>query len=519
MTNIVFYNQDINDVLRYYQNYFQFIFDDPPYNLESVIKRFGGDNPAAAKGDVHYRSSKGFMQQQWDTDISFDPRMWGASRRAIAPGGYVVSFGGTRTAHKLATAAENAGLDILDYIEYIYGSGFPKPQNVHLDIAKALGYDFADAFDGFRGSTAFKPSHEPLYVMRRPYEDVTSEELFAATGKTHWDSRIILGVNESTHGFDKALIKRQSDAAREFLKKRKSLWKNHGLILPAGLVGEYVSVSRRALAPGNNSIKAVNIGQTEITYARQPYKPWKTNGVAPGLIVRNTGGVNVDILRNGRGNWPANTVFQHSPLCVVTPDETLCDDSCMMKKFDGDGGNPELFWGSTYDYEIAEIMLNYINKPTRGEKDAGLGDLPYRGKQRLNRGGLSNDPRWATVPAKNHHPTVKSIDFCRKIGSAFLPPAEHPRRALVRFGGTGAEVIGLILAADRNGVGWDEIVVAETEREYFDILVPRVNWWLRQRELGLTSVAEGVALWHSELKGLAGEKRGQYRQMSLLEAE
>lgn len=518
MTNIVYFNEDVKEVLARYQNYFQFIFDDPPYNLESMVKRFGSKGAAAAKGDVYNRASRGFMQQQWDTDISFDPELWSLTLKAAAPGAYVVSFGGTRTAYRLATAAAQAGFDVLDYIEYIYGSGFPKSQNIHLDIKKAVGEEYAALFEGFRASTALKPAHEPVYIFRKPYEDVSSRQLWFMTGEDHWRSEIIIGENGRTNGMDKAAIKQQSQSARAFLEKRLSIWKRYGVVLPAGLVCAYTMKSLKALNPDSSSFKVIEAGEFwGKVIEKTPYKDWKTNGVAPNVIAHNAGTVNVEALRNENGNWPANVILNHSPFCVVGGDESYCDDSCPVNDFSSRGGNGKLFIQASYDYEIAEIMSTYISKPTRSEKDAGLGDLPYREKRRLNSGGLSNEPRWAVVPAKNHHPTTKSIDFCKKIGNGFLPPAQHPRRALVRFGGTGSEAIGLLLAADKNGLGWDEIVIAELDPEYFEILEPRVAWWKRQRELGMTGVSEIIAQWKVDLIDRRSENAGEPRQLQLME--
>ncbi|WP_256993590.1 DNA-methyltransferase [Rhodococcus sp. 06-418-5] len=54
--------------------------------------------------------------------------------RILKPGGYIVSFGGSRTWHRLASAVEDSGFEIRDSMAWLYGSGFPKS----VDVAKAI---------------------------------------------------------------------------------------------------------------------------------------------------------------------------------------------------------------------------------------------------------------------------------------------------------------------------------------------------------------------------------------------
>jgi hypothetical protein len=74
------------------------------------------------------------------------------SLRVLKPGGHLVAFGGTRTYHRLAAGVEDAGFEIRDQLQWLFGSGFPK--------SKDLG-------DG-RG-TALKPGHEPIVLARKPF--------------------------------------------------------------------------------------------------------------------------------------------------------------------------------------------------------------------------------------------------------------------------------------------------------------------------------------------------------------
>ena len=54
-------------------------------------------------------------------------------------GAYLLAFGGTRTYHRMACAIEDAGFEIRDCIQWLYGNGFPKSHDVCKGIDRAAG--------------------------------------------------------------------------------------------------------------------------------------------------------------------------------------------------------------------------------------------------------------------------------------------------------------------------------------------------------------------------------------------
>ena len=77
----------------------------------------------------------GFMGKKWDSSgIAFQPETWQAVYRVLKPGALLLSFGGTRTYHRMVCAIEDAGFEIRDTIAWVYGSGFPKSY----DISKGI---------------------------------------------------------------------------------------------------------------------------------------------------------------------------------------------------------------------------------------------------------------------------------------------------------------------------------------------------------------------------------------------
>ena len=160
----------------------------------------------------------GFMGKAWDsTGIAYNVEVWQECLRVLKPGGHLLAFGGTRTYHRMACAIEDAGFEIRDQIQWIYGSGFPKSYNISKGIDKKQGaerevvgeYKHPTAKNGKRtgskspfqaedspldGSyqittsttneakqwdgwgTALKPANEPIVVARKPLSEKTVAE-------------------------------------------------------------------------------------------------------------------------------------------------------------------------------------------------------------------------------------------------------------------------------------------------------------------------------------------------------
>jgi site-specific DNA-methyltransferase (adenine-specific) len=82
----------------------------------------------------------GFMGKKWDSSgIAYSVELWQQCLRVLKPGGHLLSFGGTRTYHRVAVAIEDAGFELRDSIAWLYGSGFPKSLDVSKAIDKAAG--------------------------------------------------------------------------------------------------------------------------------------------------------------------------------------------------------------------------------------------------------------------------------------------------------------------------------------------------------------------------------------------
>lgn len=96
-----------------------------------------------------------FMGKRWDYDVP-SKEIWKEALRVLKPGGHLLSFGGTRTYHRMVVNIEDAGFEIRDCIQWLYGQGFPKSHNLK------------EQWQGW--GTALKPANEPIVVARKPLE-------------------------------------------------------------------------------------------------------------------------------------------------------------------------------------------------------------------------------------------------------------------------------------------------------------------------------------------------------------
>lgn len=166
------------------------IVTDPPYGLEFMGKdwdapwkdartdkrgivnpaEWGGNQDSVSGGNAYSRSrvrhghAASYKVNPAKTGQQFQAwcEQWAAEcLRVLKPGGHILSFGGTRTYHRMVCAIEDAGFEVRDSIHWIYGSGFPKSLNAFKNIKEQLC-----------------PSHEsaPHAALVSPWHPVASPE-------------------------------------------------------------------------------------------------------------------------------------------------------------------------------------------------------------------------------------------------------------------------------------------------------------------------------------------------------
>ena len=175
----------------------------------------------------------GFMGKRWDgTGVAYDLKTWKSILQVAKQGAHLLSFGGSRTYHRMTCAIEDAGWEIRDCIMWVYGTGYPKSMdvskaidkelgaerckvrtpmspngNVMMDgigakrpwkeLAKEVGYHEHDsdepvteeAKEWHGWGTCIKPSYEPVVLARKPLEGTVAQCVMAnGTGALHIDA-------------------------------------------------------------------------------------------------------------------------------------------------------------------------------------------------------------------------------------------------------------------------------------------------------------------------------------------
>ena len=114
MSNATLYQGDcLEEMAKLPDNSIDAVVTDPPYGLS-------------------------FMGNNWDFGVP-GVAFWKEALRIAKPGAHLLSFGGTRTFHRIACAVEDAGWECRDTIAWVYASGFPKSMDVSKAIDKKLG--------------------------------------------------------------------------------------------------------------------------------------------------------------------------------------------------------------------------------------------------------------------------------------------------------------------------------------------------------------------------------------------
>jgi DNA modification methylase len=176
------YNMDcIEGMKQIEDNSIDAIVTDPPYGLGFMGKEWDTYDKSqfgrkGEEGENDLKVKKNFnVLPRYLADNSFQEFTYEWSKEAyriLKPGGHLLSFGGSRTYHRMACAIEDAGFEIRDQIMWIYGSGFPKSLNVGKQLEKQgiINEEYNKI------GTALKPAHEPIVVARKPLSEKSVAE-------------------------------------------------------------------------------------------------------------------------------------------------------------------------------------------------------------------------------------------------------------------------------------------------------------------------------------------------------
>ena len=334
-----------------------------------------------------------FMGKKWDYDVpSVD--IWREVFRVLKPGGHVLSFGGTRTYHRMVCNIEDAGFEIRDQVMWIYGSGFPKSTNIAIRIDKELG----------------KMGHRGKAIPA------------AGRGDRH-DIQEGSGWNQSNTVSHKAITPeaKQWDGWGSALKPA-----NEPICLARKPLEKGLTLAENVLKYGTG---AINIDGTRIEASgadKEKFdKEWDRNTVPDirGGNYNNDKGARIANSKEApSGRWPANVLFDENAAEML--------------------GEPSRFF--------------YVAKASKAERNRGCEGMPERGGSRNFNEGMeyrlhADGSKTSAVQLKsaNHHPTVKPIRLMEYLITLITPPNGTVLDPFMGSGSTGVAAKNL----KRNFIG------------------------------------------------------------------
>lgn len=358
-----------------------------------VLKTLPDNSVDAVVTDPPYEL--GFMGKRWDASgIAYNVSMWSECLRVLKPGGHLLSFGGSRTYHRMACAIEDAGFEVRDSLHWVYGSGFPKSRNLD------------GAWEGW--GTALKPSHEPVIVARKPLISTVAVNVQQyGTGALNIDASRVTTTDSLNGGAYAKEGKERHDGDENWRFKRE------------GGAGEFQQPAGRwppnlllSHTPECESYQCIDPACPDAaTYHDHPDKPDVCAPDCPVAEMDRQSGVSKSV--GGRIGNKAG-IGAHGIYGAYESDAVKGDPGY------GDTGGASRFFP----------VFKYQAKASRKEREKGCEDLPTQavgmsgGAQSHGEGydaaqsiGLNR-----VVKVKNIHPTVKPIALMEWLCKLVTPP-------------------------------------------------------------------------------------------------
>ena len=352
----------------------------------------------------------GFMGKKWDsTGIAYNPDLWRECLRVLKPGGHLLSFGGTRTWHRIAVAIEDAGFEVRDSIAWMYGSGFPKS----LDISKAI-----DKQAGAEREVIGKHPAPAGKSMLMTGDRTETGAGFWATGGDVDLTAPATPEAQQWEGWGTAL----KPAFEPIIVARKPL---------IGTVAENVLI----YGTGGLNIDGSRVGNETIKSSGQGIKSGANNYIG--------GGKDRQPPSEHQGRWPANVILDEYTAGLLDEQSGIRPGGTFPAKR-GQAVNTSFASGqetvggqrSMGDTGGASRFF-YVAKASKRDRNEGLEELEEKqatemtgrsegsaGLLRVREDGSIGENPYAgkSGAAKNFHPTVKPTELMRYLVKLVTPP-------------------------------------------------------------------------------------------------
>jgi len=390
----VIYNGDCLEVLATLpENSVDTCITDPPYEL-------------------------GFMGKKWDSSgIAFQPETWQAVYRVLKPGALLLAFGGTRTYHRMVCAIEDAGFEIRDMVEWVYGSGFPKSYDIGKGIDKQAGKEpvvIGKRTDG-RYAYHFQDGNNQFVNAENNSRKEVDSKIGLITAPSTPEAQLWDGWGTALKPAHEPIVVAMKPIDGNFVNNALT-WGVAGLWIDGGRVdGKPRTTHKDGNFTGNSSKDAIfpmpNIRTTEPS-----------------------------------GRFPANLIHDGSDEVVglfpqTTSGARAGGDDFKLGRFENESGAWGLKTGHACEASSGSASrFFYCAKASRSERNAGL-------------------------EGTNHHPTIKPIELMRYLVRLTKTPTGGV--VLDPFTGSGTTGIACVLEGR-------EFIGIEREAEYVEIAEKRI---------------------------------------------
>ena len=428
----------------------------------------------------------GFMGKKWDSSgIAYSTELWKECLRVLKPGGHLLSFGGTRTWHRVAVAIEDSGFEVRDSIAWMYGSGFPKS----LDISKAIDK-----------STGENKQRQLKFVNWMRSTGLTAQEcdkILKAAGKiSPTSSHSIHYFNEgqpqiaTADTFDilKPHLPEVPEEIERLVAERTGIewtaYKNREVIgqKTSGIankeekerhtIGASKSVEVDITAPSTPEAQewegwgtALKPAFEPIVVARKPL----IGTVAQNVLTHGTGGLNIDGSRIRRAEGDNSSAGNRTATFGTQDTQSGGDGSGGWEQNDS-GRWPSNVILDPYTAELLDEQSGasrffYVAKASKRDRNEGLDELPISRPDTRTSTGMGTFEEKGVQPQRNFHPTVKPTAVMRYLVKLVTPPGGT---VLDPFTGSGSTGKAAILE------GFDFIGIELTE-DYIPIIEGRLK--------------------------------------------
>ena len=417
-----------------------------------------------------------FMGKGWDNaGISFNKETWKKCLRVLKPGGHLLAFGGSRTAHRIACAIEDAGFEIRDTIMWLYGSGFPKSMAIDKALESKLVNNSANKRD-FKNLDGTKVEAGNWGINKMAYEH---------------------GFRATDYAADKHLrvdkVNYQTEEAKQ--------WQGWGTQLKPSY--EPIIVARKPLVGSIiDNIQQYGVGGINIDECRVPAKQGEYD-------IRHY--TNEDCFQNTKpkeskfqvepqpdGRFPANTILTYDEtdkeeVIGGFPDtksqktnSQLLDirgnnynnssktlDIAYERGFNDEGSASRYFYCAKASVKDRDEGLEYFDVKVTGElqggrKEGSAGSLRVR-----KDGSIGVNPYAGNgSPKRNIHPTVKPVELMQYLVRLVTPKGGTILDPFMGSGSTGKAVMYENNEKDKNYL----FIGIELEKEYYEIANARIAY-------------------------------------------